>query len=536
MNQIVIVGSGASAVHFALSALEKGREVLMLDVGRERPAPVMPQATLTQLKDALSDPVRYFLGDTFEAVLYPASNVEYYGFPPSKNYVFSGVPQFQWRAEGFRPLASFAQGGLAEAWTGGAYPFNDAELADFPFAYADIAPYYDLIASRIGISGDADDLVRFMPAHQHLMPPLELDEHSRVLLNSYERRRAHLNGRLHSYMGRSRIATISRDKNGRRACGYLGRCLWGCPSQSLYTPSMTLDECRRFPQFRYVTGVYAKYFKVDRRRRITAVVTEALSTGAIGEVPVETLVLAAGTLSSCTIFLESVYRATGEIVTLGGLMDNQQILMPFVNLGMLRRRYNPDTYQYHQLGLGIEGASPQEYVHGQITTLKTAQIHPLIQQMPLDLKTSLSIFRNVHAALGLVNVNLHDVRRDGNCVVLEPRSHDGSTMLRIHYEVGSEQVERMRVAMRRVRRVLWKLNCVVPPGMSHVRPIGASVHYAGLLPMSEKPAPWTTSKYGQSHDFENLFFVDGTTFPFLPAKNLTFTLMANAARIADGAF
>jgi hypothetical protein len=298
---------------------------------------------------------------------------------------------------------------------------------------------------------------------------------------------------------------------------------------------MTLDECRRFPRFRYVTGVYAKYFKVDQRRRITAVVTEAVSTGAITEVPVETLVLGAGTLSTCTIFLESVYRATGELVTLGGLMDNQQILMPFVNLGMLRQPYSPDTYQYHQLGLGIETEKPHEYVHGQITTLKTAQIHPLVQQLPLDLKTSLSIFRNVHAALGLVNVNLHDTRRDGNYVTLEPRGSELLT-LRIHYEVGSEQLERVRAAMRRVRKVLWALNCVVPPGMSHIRPIGASVHYAGLLPMSKQPRPWTTSTHGQSHDFENLFLVDGTTFPFLPAKNLTFTLMANAARIADGAF
>jgi len=72
--------------------------------------------------------------------------------------------------------------------------------------------------------------------------------------------------------------------------------------------------------------------------------------------------------------------------------------------------------------------------------------------------------------------------------------------------------------------------------MTHVRPMGASVHYCGLLPMSESPEPWTTSALGQSHDFDNLFFVDGTTFPFLPAKNLTFSLMANACRIADRAF
>ena len=92
------------------------------------------------------------------------------------------------------------------------------------------------------------------------------------------------------------------------------------------------------------------------------------------------------------------------------------------------------------------------------------------------------------------------------------------------------------MAMRRVRRALWRLNCLVPPGMSHVRPIGASVHYAGLLPMSNTPVAWATSKNGQSYDFQNLFFIDGTTFPFLPAKNLTFTLMANAARVADAAF
>jgi choline dehydrogenase-like flavoprotein len=40
----------------------------------------------------------------------------------------------------------------------------------------------------------------------------------------------------------------------------------------------------------------------------------------------------------------------------------------------------------------------------------------------------------------------------------------------------------------------------------------------------------------RSHDFENLYLVDGSTFPFLPSKNITFTLMANAVRIAEAAF
>jgi hypothetical protein len=507
----------------------------MLDVGRERPAPVMPDASLSELKERLEDPVRYFLGNEFEAVLYPGADAEYYGLPPSKNYVLESVSDYRWRADGFKPLASFAQGGLAQAWTGGSYPFNDAELSDFPFAHRDIGPYYDLVARRIGISGAVDDLARFMPVHDHLQPPLDLDEHSRVLLGAYEKRRQRLNDGRGCYMGRSRIATISRDHNGRRACDYKGRCLWGCPSYSLYTPGLTLDECLRFDRFRYQPGVYVSHFEIDGQHRVRTVVART-RTGSLERVPADTLVLGAGALSSCRIFLESIYRSTGQRVALTGLMDNQQILMPFVNLPMIGRRYDPNSYQYHQIGLGLEADRPHEYVHGQITTLKTALIHPLVQTLPFDFKTALSLFRNLHAALGLVNVNLHDTRRATNTLTLEPGERDAPGRLLIHYQVAPEQAEQIRSATRRVRGALLSLNCVVAPGKSHVRPMGASVHYAGLLPMTDKAAPWTTTSEGQSRDVENLFFADGTTFPFLPAKNLTFTLMANAARIADRAF
>jgi choline dehydrogenase-like flavoprotein len=537
VSRVVLVGSGASAVHFALSLLQKGHDVVMLDVGHERPAPVMPEATLTQLRDKLTNPVDYFLGRSFEAVLFPDQRTEYYGFPPSKTYIFTGVsPRFRWRASGFAPLSSFARGGLAEAWTAGVYPFNEAELADFPFTHAEIAPYYDLVAQRIGICGVVDDLARFMPVHQHLLPPLDLDEHSSLILRAYERRRASLNRRWGCYVGRSRIATISRDYGGRRACTYLGRCLWGCPSESLYTPSITLDECRRFDRFKYASGVYVRYFKTNARRRVTAVVVDAEPGQAGEEIPVDTLALGAGTLSSCRIFLESLFRETGQLVTLHGLMDNQQILMPFVNLEMLGRQHDPNTYQYHQIGLGLEGPTACEYIHGQLTTLKTAMIHPIVQKIPFDLRTSLFLFRNVHSALGLVNINLHDTRRSANSVVLEPTTAGADGSLLIHYEFGRQEEARVCQAMRRVRRVLHRLGCIVPPGMTHVRPMGASVHYSGLLPMTSTPGPWTTTDVGQSRDFENLFFIDGTTFPFLPAKNLTFTLMANAARIADRAF
>ncbi len=529
----MIVGSGASGVHFALSLLKKGYEVLMLDVGTNGAEPVNRQDTFVDLKAQLKDPAAYFLGEDFSGVFFPDFKSEYYGIPPSKSYVFADVDGDEVKSSGFSPLRSFAQGGLAQAWTGGVYPLNTHELGEFPFRYSDIEPYYNEVAKRIGISGAKDDLSRFMPVHESLLSPLNLDEHSALLLSEYEGQKSFLNGKLRCYFGRSRIAALTEERGERQRCSYLGRCLWGCPSEAFYTPSITLNECQKFANFRYLPGLYVGHFKFNAKRQITAVVARSLHDNTAHDFSLDRLVLAAGTLSSSKIFLQSIFKSTREIVTLRGLMDNRQVLIPFVNLKMIGRRFDPATYQYHQIAFGIEGETPPEYLHGLVTTLKTALVHPIIQNIPLDLKTSIFLFRNLHAALGLVNLNFCDTRRDDNFVTLEAGDENSAPALRINYAPRSDEGALIQQALKKVKRALRKLKCIVPPGMIHVRPIGASVHYAGTIPMSATSRALTTSEYCQSRDFHNLYFVDGTTFPFLPAKNITLTLMANAIRVAE---
>jgi len=533
---VLVVGSGASAVHFAQSALERGSRVTMLDVGRERPEPVRPDLPFAALKTELDDPCAYFLGPRYEAVLWPGASGEYYGVPAHKSYVFEGVPQFRLRARGFAPLSSFGQGGLAEAWTGAALPFTAPEVEDYPFPYEELAPYYGRVARRIGVSGAADDLAAFLPAHEHLGEALDLDEHSALLLARYQKKKRALNEDLGCWMGRSRVAVLRDDTPSRQGCTYLGRCLWGCPRDALYTPSITLREIRTHAGFRYVGGVYVSRLEIDGANRVRAAVAERLAGGASERHEADAVVLAAGTLSSSRIFLESLRQHGGSAPRLAGLMDNRQVLLPFVNLGMLRRVYDAESYQYHQLALGLTGPRPKEYVHGLVTTLKTALIHPIVQSLPLDLASALYVFKNAHAALGVVNVNWFDSRREENSLELEPAADGGPSRMLVSYSPASDEKQRIRATLRRVRGALWELGCFVPPGMMHVRPMGASVHYAGTLPMSAQRRPLTTSRDGASHDLENLWFADGTTLPFLPAKNLTFTLMANAMRIAERAF
>jgi choline dehydrogenase-like flavoprotein len=217
-------------------------------------------------------------------------------------------------------------------------------------------------------------------------------------------------------------------------------------------------------------------------------------------------------------------------------MDNRQLLMPFINLKMIGKLYNPDTYQYHQLAFNIESDKPEENVHCLVTTLKSAMVHPIVQNTPLDLRNSLFIFRHIRAALGLVNINFHDTRRETNYLTLDMDKNISEPILYIKYVPNVEEQALIKHTIKTVKHILRRLKCIVPPRMIHVRPMGASVHYAGTIPMTKERRAFATSEYCQSHDFENLYIVDGSTFPFLPAKNITFTLMANAIRVAECAF
>ena len=339
MDPIVVVGSGASGVHFAITALRKGRRVTMLDVGHTGREAVMPGETLSGLKRKLPDPALYFLGPRYESLVLPGNQGEYYAFPPAKEHVFRPHPEFQFQGDGFAPLYSFAAGGLAEVWTGGCYPFDDSDLSKFPFGYEELGPYYARVAADIGISGEKDDLAAVFPYHNGLMEPVKLDEHSAVLLDSYRRRRSLLNEKSHCLMGRARVAVLSRDLGSRKRCDYSGRCLWGCPSQAFYTPSVTLAECRTFPGFEYCAGLYVDHFRMDGAGRVRSVVVSARD-GQTREIAAGSLVLAAGTLCSARIYLESLYRDGGKTPELRGVMDNRQVLMPFVNLRMLGRPWS----------------------------------------------------------------------------------------------------------------------------------------------------------------------------------------------------
>jgi choline dehydrogenase-like flavoprotein len=535
MSRIVVVGSGATGVHFALTALERGHDVTMLDVGHERPPPVLPHATFDQLKEDLPDPVSYFLGGRGEGVVYPSTAASYYGHPPSKQYVFDVPAGFAMTSSAMSPRFSFARGGFAEAWTAGTYAYNETDLSLFPVDYDEMRRCYATVSRRIGIGGVRDDLERFIPFDDIYLEPLPLDPHSRWLWDRYHRRRERLQRELGFYLGRSRVATLSRPFRDRDPCEQLGRCLWGCPTHggAIYSPLSTLHECMTHSRFRYVPGVLARRFEYATDGRVTRVVAKEKAGGETIVIEGELFALAGGALSSSKIVLDSRYWQTKEIGLLSGLMDNLQIHVPFLTPAMIGTKVQTASYQFHHLAIGVVRPDPLDYVHGQITTLKSASVHPIVQNLPFDLRGAAAVFRAIRAGLAVVNVNLPDRRRADSQLTIRPRGESEETELVIRYVEDPGERGRMESAVRSVKQALQALGCFVPPGMTRVLPRGTSVHYAGTMPMSTAPGDFTCSSDGRSHAHENLYVVDGASFPFLPSKNHTFTLMANAVRVAQ---
>ena len=505
----------------------------MLDVGNRRPPPIHPELDFEQLKNELDDPVTELLGSDYSALELPrAGSDEYYGFPPAKSYVFAKDKGFEHTGLGFEPLFSYATGGLAEAWTGGAYAFNEDDLAAFPFSADEISPFYRDVSEHIGITGADDDLSDYIPFHEGLMTPLDLDANGADLARAYQRRRRRLNRSLGFYLGRSRVAVLSQEHRGRPPCDRLGRCLWGCPTDAFYVPSITLKALRQHENFTYLEGRAVEHFVSNGGGRIEAIVSRSTNDGSRCRHPVSELVLAAGALNSARIYMASILAEDGQVPVLHGLMDNRQIMMPFVNRRLVGRGFDPHTYQYHQLATGWTDNHDGTYVHGQITTLKTALIHPLVQSMPLGMRRGLRRFGDLHGALGLMNINLSDTRRASNTVSIE-RQGDGSTKLLTSYNPASSEQERIGRAISASSRALRMLGCMAPRSMTRVRPMGAGVHYGGMLPMTVDGDEHTVDENCLSRRFSNLILADAITFPSLPAKNLTLTIMANAVRAAE---
>ena len=107
-------------------------------------------------------------------------------------------------------------------------PFPGADVADWPFGYADIAPFYDEVEQLIGVQGDVDALPDLVKKHapranEYAMPPGPQMRASLAVAAG-----AKASG-LHPFPFPMAANSVS-GHNGQHACNNCGFCAsFGCP-------------------------------------------------------------------------------------------------------------------------------------------------------------------------------------------------------------------------------------------------------------------------------------------------------------------
>jgi choline dehydrogenase-like flavoprotein len=417
-------------------------------------------------------------------------------------------------------MQSFARGGLAAGWGAAVPPYSDADLHGWPLTRQDLQPHYDAVTRRIGISGtESDDLAGYFGPSPGLLPPARLDSNGEWILATYQRRARFFHSR-GLYAGRPRLAIATKRYRHRGPLAYHDMEFWADADRAVYRPGYTLSELQRAANLRYESGVVIDSFAETNGgvrlsgRRIGG-----------GEFSIDGahVILAAGTLQSTRIVLKSVAQQQNSVP----LLSNPYSYFPCL---LWTRIGQPTLDRRHSLTQAMMYFDPHHRpanaIQVQFYSYRSLLQFKLLKESPYGIGPTTQLLRHLLPMMVIAGVHHADY----------PTAHkraflSGNGGLRIEYQPSlSERRRRTKIendlGLLFYRMGLYPLRRIDP---GH----GSSIHYAGTLPMSTSGAPLTTSPDGRLADHPRIRLADGSAFPTLPAKGLTFTLMANANRVGS---
>lgn len=522
----IVVGSGPCGVQAAARLVEGGRRVALVDIGQvdNRYAALIPDAPFSEIRRTDPNQRLYFLGHDGEGI--PSGKVRTGAqLTPPRQYVTAGSERwFRHRSDSFYLMESPARGGLGVAWGAGCFTYEAEELRRIGLDGARLQPHYEKVAGRIGISAPWPDASRRRTCSiQSLLPPLEIDSNAASILEAHVRGAERFeNAGL--FLEQTPLAVLSEDALGRRANPYFDMDYWSDARRSVYRPAYTLEVLSGCANFSYISRALVERF--DEAEGKVRVQARDVNTGEQRQLGCSKLLLAAGTTGSARLALRSLGHYDRSVP----LLCNPYSYVACVNLRMLGRPARDRRHSLAQLSLLFDDHGPErDWVSAQIFSYRSLLLFRLVQQMPLPVWAGLQMSRVLLTSLTILGVHHADRASPLRWAAL--RKDDGGDVLEIGYSrtAGEQALERRRE--KKLLSLVRRLGCM--PLLRVGMEAGSSIHYAGTLPMTTEDGALTTTPDGRLRETDHVFVVDGAVLGTLPAKGLTFTIMANADRVAS---
>ncbi len=516
MFDAIVVGSGAAGT-FAARGM-RGKNVLVLDVGFQETGRSLPAGHLYDLRKQNLDLFGDLIGEEFESLnnLHASYLSPKLKSPRMRFVVESPSSASSFTSSNFMPVTSHARGGLTNAWGAGCLRFNQADLRGFPFQLGDIEPYYDELTSHIGINGQSDDLSDYFGSLRDLLPPLRLSSFADEFVRKYHRHKDRFQrGSLR--LGRTRAAILTKDLGGRKKYEYSGQEFFQPNLSCIYHTGYTLADLVSQGEITYLPGYEVLRFQELSDRVVIA--AKNLKTGLVERFEARQLLLAAGVLNTSKIVLLSC----NDTQTRLPILDNPVSFVPFISPGRIGSPLDVHSFSGGELILLYEGdlypSAVQASFYGLVAPLRS----DLIMHFPLSISGNLAATKYLIPALGMLQIFYPDEPEETNFLKLNETG--GISLSYVPKALGVLEGHILRV-LRSIGYFGFKRQCQYPSA-------GSSIHYAGTLPMRGKPeCAYQTDASGLLFGSQRVTIADASTFPRLPAKNLTFTIMANAMRVA----
>lgn len=519
---VIVVGSGPSGAQAAQTLVERGCTVAMVDVGFQpsESDTRAPERAFVDLRRTDESQHRYFLGPKADGVPLDPLGAAPQVTPPRSHVLRIATDHRPIHSEAFAALESHALGGLGAAWGAVSFPYLDIELERSGLPLREMRTSYERVAQRIGISGASDELTAVRGPLSSLQPPLELDHNAAALLAAANRRRAQLQ-RQRLYVGRPLLAALSAAHDGRAPiCGH-DLEFWANHGGSVYRPELTVRSLERRENFHYHAGWRVESFQEPECGGVT--VTAMSRDGAVRrQFRARGLVLAAGALGTTRIVLRSLGCVNRRVP----LVCNAHLYVPCVHFRQLGRPHAARCHSLAQLTMIHDPTGDGAHlVQAQMYSYRSLLLFRLLKEAPLPQREALWIMQALAPSFVIWAIEHEDepaassfcrLRNDGvleavhpsNATVEKQRRHGEVALLRGMRQLGCWPIRRVHSGA------------------------GSSLHYGGQFPASETDEPLTTDAAGRLRGTRAVHVVDGAALRYLPAKGLTFTLMANADRIA----
>jgi choline dehydrogenase-like flavoprotein len=426
-------------------------------------------------------------------------------------------------------LPSLARGGLSNVWGASVLPFAASDIDDWPINMIDLRPHYEAVSRMLDISSrPGGTLETLFPNYGQVCERLIPGMQTGKLLSDLESKSLQLQDE-GIYFGHSRIA-LNRSSGAESECIRCAQCLLGCPRRLIFNASGILQQLQTDSNFQYRNNIVVQKLEQAEGR----VVIHALDRkdGSTLQFEARRVFLGAGVLPTARILLDSL-GAYDQVIT---ARDSEYFLFPLLRYRNTSKVTTEELYTLSQAFIEIANRQVSERgVHLQVYSYSEAIRSGVQDQLGPLYGLFKPVIENQLGRMLLVQGFLHSDVSPTLDITLVRNGMDEPAKLNIQGRCSDESQQ----LVKRVCKFLFKnrslLRAIPLTPLLQVANPGRSFHIGGTFPMKTKPGKFETDRLGALHGFQGVYIIDASTFPSVPASTITFSVMANAHRIASNA-